>query len=334
MDPVSQGVLGGAAALAISKNKHLPVAILCGLLSGMAPDLDALIRSGTDPLLYLEFHRQFTHSLIFIPIGGLICAVFFHKTFAKRLSFRQTYVYCLIGYATHGLLDACTSYGTQLLWPFSDVRIAWDTISIIDPLFTLPLISLLGIGALKSSTLLGKIAILWVIVYLSFGLFQKERVQIFAQNLAASRSHNPERLTVKPSFGNLIVWKTIYEVEGKYFVDAVRAGSEFRLFTGQSVFKLEIERDLPWLDDGSQQAKDLERFRWFSSDFLALEKNQNDFVVDMRYSMLPNEIDALWGIQLSPDRKSSDHIEFLWDRNVTAKKRDALKAMLLDKVEK
>ena len=168
MDPVSQGVLGGAAALAISKNKHLPVAILCGILSGMAPDLDALIRSETDPLLYLEFHRQFTHSLIFIPIGGLICAILFYKTVAKRLSFRQTYVYCFVGYATHGLLDACTSYGTQLFWPFSDRRIAWDAISIIDPLFTLPLIGLLGVAALRSSTLLGRLAMLWVFIYLSF----------------------------------------------------------------------------------------------------------------------------------------------------------------------
>ena len=333
MDPVSQGVLGGAAALAISKNKHLPVAILCGILSGMAPDLDALIRSETDPLLYLEFHRQFTHSLIFIPIGGLICAILFYKTVAKRLSFRQTYVYCFVGYATHGLLDACTSYGTQLFWPFSDRRIAWDAISIIDPLFTLPLIGLLGVAALRSSTLLGRLAMLWVFIYLSFGLIQKQRVQSFAQNLAASRSHSPERLTVKPSFANLLVWKTIYEAQGEYYVDAVRAGRKFRLFSGQSVLKLDIDRDLPWLDSQSQQAKDLERFRWFSNNFLALERNRTNFVVDMRYSMLPNEIDGLWGIQLSPERQSSDHIEFLWDRNVTEEKREALKAMILNKIE-
>lgn len=28
-----------------------------------------------DPLLFLEYHRQFTYALIFIPIGGLICAL-------------------------------------------------------------------------------------------------------------------------------------------------------------------------------------------------------------------------------------------------------------------
>ena len=49
-----------------------------------------------------------------------------------------------MGYATHGLLDSCTSYGTQLFWPFSDVRVAWDTMSIVDPLFTVPYWSLLS----------------------------------------------------------------------------------------------------------------------------------------------------------------------------------------------
>jgi len=36
---------------------------MLGFLSGMAPDLDILIRSSTDPLLSLEYHRQFTHFL-------------------------------------------------------------------------------------------------------------------------------------------------------------------------------------------------------------------------------------------------------------------------------
>src|SRR5690606_29471703 len=45
-----------------------------GALGGMAPDLDVIIRSASDPLLALEYHRHFTHSLAFIPIGGLLVA--------------------------------------------------------------------------------------------------------------------------------------------------------------------------------------------------------------------------------------------------------------------
>ena len=46
-----------------------------------------------------------------------------------QVSFGFTYLFCLLGYATHGMLDACTSYGTQLLWPFTNHRYAFNTIS-------------------------------------------------------------------------------------------------------------------------------------------------------------------------------------------------------------
>lgn len=107
----------------IGKQKqHLVVAGVLGLLSGLAPDLDALIKSQSDPLLALEFHRQFTHSLFFIPIGSLICALVLHHLIAKRrgLSFKQSWLFCALGYGTHALLDACTTYGTQLLWPLTN----------------------------------------------------------------------------------------------------------------------------------------------------------------------------------------------------------------------
>lgn len=39
---------------------------------------------------------------------------------------------------THPLLDACTTYGTQLFEPFSTLRVAWNVISVADPLYTAP----------------------------------------------------------------------------------------------------------------------------------------------------------------------------------------------------
>src|SRR5690606_6885702 len=40
---------------------------------------------------------------------------------------------------THPLLDAMTSYGTQLLWPLKPTPTAWSSLFIIDPFYTLPL---------------------------------------------------------------------------------------------------------------------------------------------------------------------------------------------------
>ncbi|WP_019218287.1 metal-dependent hydrolase [Legionella tunisiensis] len=84
----------------------------------------------------------------------------------------------LIGYATHGLLDACTNYGTVLFWPFSERRVYWDLISIIDPFFTVPLV--LGVawtvihdtrvGVILGLTLAG--LVLFLILYNTTALFR------------------------------------------------------------------------------------------------------------------------------------------------------------------
>ena len=95
------------------------------------------IQSSDDPILSLEYHRQFSHSLFFIPIGSLIVALLIFPWVKKAMSFKLVYLVSFLGYATHGLLDACTSYGT-LLWPFSYERITWNNISIVDPIFTIP----------------------------------------------------------------------------------------------------------------------------------------------------------------------------------------------------
>ena len=138
MDPVSQGALGAIFAQTISNKKKILIGSILGCIAGLAPDLDIFIRSSSDPLLKLEFHRQFTHSLVFIPIGALIVTLFTRLFFKKYLNWKLSYLFSLFGFATHGLLDACTSYGTQLLWPFSNERVSWNNISVVDPFLTIP----------------------------------------------------------------------------------------------------------------------------------------------------------------------------------------------------
>ncbi len=333
MDPISQGVLGASAAQAASRPRHLLAATLCGTLAGMAPDLDALIRSDADPLLYLEYHRQFTHALIFIPFGALFCAAVLQLLVRATLSFRQTYAYCLLGYATHGLLDACTSYGTQLLWPFSSARVAWHTVSIIDPVFTAPLLVLIGLGVWRRRTGYARLALVWVAVFMLCGVVQRERAELAGTSLAAARGHDPQRLSAKPSFGNLLVWKVIYEYDGRYYVDAVRLLGKPRIIPGTSIAALQPLRDLPWLRIGMQQARDLERFRWFSDAYLALAPGRDDFVIDMRYSMLPDEVDGLWGIRFDRSAPHTAHVRFLWSREVTPATRQRLLDMILGRLD-
>jgi inner membrane protein len=329
MDPLSQAALGAAWAQPATRASRLAIATLMGGVAGMAPDLDVLIRSSSDPLLALEFHRQFTHSLAFIPVGALICALVLHRPFRNRVSFVQSYLFCALGYASHGVLDACTTYGTQLFWPFSDARIAWDNVSVVDPLFTLPLGALVLIGLYTRVARYAAAGVCWTILYLGLGVIQNERAVAAGAELARSRGHTPVRVEAKPAFANLLVWKVIYEYDGRYFVDAVRVGRQTKVFEGVSVAKLDVDRDLPWLDRDSQQARDLERFRWFADDFLAVDPGRPGFVIDIRYSLVPNSIDSLWAIVLKPGADPAAHVRYVTMRARTLAEGGLLFDMIL-----
>ena len=332
MDPISQGVLGAAAPKSVAPPEHARLACVLGFIAGMAPDLDVFIRSATDPLLFLEFHRQFTHALIFIPVGGFLCGWLLHRMYARGrgLDLRTSVFYCTLGYGTHALLDACTTYGTQLLWPFSDQRFAWNSVSVVDPLFTLPLLVLICLSAWRRRAILARAALAWAIAYPTLGLIQRDRAVEAGLALAGQRGHQPIRLEAKPSFGNLLLWKVVYETPGRYHVDAVRAGLTMKLYPGDSVEKLDVTRDFPWLTPDSQQARDIERFRWFSNGYLAIEPGNPYRITDIRYSMIPNEIQGLWSIELSPQARQADHVGYVVSREADDRKLLTFRAMLLE----
>jgi len=322
MDPLSQAVFGASLSQASTNDKTKQLsALLIGALAGMSPDLDVLIYSSEDPLLFLEYHRQFTHSLLFIPFGALICALLFYPFAKKKLSFSQVYLFSFLGYATHGLLDACTSYGTQLYWPFSDERVAWNIVSIIDPLFTLPILILVLLAVYTNKVCYARIAFVYAIVFLSLGLIQKQRAEDIAAAIATQRGHQNNRILVKPSFGNRHVWKIIYEYDGRYYVDAVKLLWNAEIIAGTSIAKLDLKRDYPWLLTNSQQAKDVERFRWFSNDYLSVNPQNPDMIIDVRYSFIPNNIKMMWGIELNNkiinNNKINTHVKFMINSKVS-----------------
>ncbi len=332
MDPLSQGVLGAAAANSIASPKDARIACLLGFLAGMAPDLDVFIRSNSDPLLFLEYHRQFTHSLIFIPIGGVVCGWVLHRLFAKSrgLALRQSVFYCTLGYATHALLDACTTYGTQLFWPFTDARYAWNTVSVIDPLFTVPVLILIVIAVARRQPTFARVALVWAIAYPTIGLVQRDRAEAAGWQLAGERGHQPISLEAKPGFANLLLWKIVYRTEDAFYVDGVRVALGTRVYDGASIPKLDLERDFPWLDHSSQQAKDIERFRWFSSGYVAVDPVHPNRITDIRHSFLPNQIAGLWSIQLSPTAGAEDHVDYVVSRQASNKILGEFRSMLFE----
>ena len=330
MDPITQGTVGAAFAQSTAnKNNILRIGVI-GFLAGLAPDLDVLIRSSNDPILFLEYHRQFSHSLFFIPFGSLIVALLIFPLVKKSMSLKTVYIASFLGYATHGLLDACTSYGTQLFWPFSNERVTWNNISIVDPLFTIPILILVGTAIKTRKRLFSFFAIGWAAFYLSLGFVQYERALSTAIELAHSRGHNAERLTLKPSFGNLILWKSIYQHEEKFYVDAIRTVRSSTWCSGENIRMFDYQYHLPSLDKDSQQRKDIERFRWFSQDYLGFDKEEN-LVTDVRYSMIPNQIAPMWGLVIDDQKDINEHAIWWTSRSLDQSQLDLFKEMLSGK---
>lgn len=141
MDSVTQIALGAAVGEAVLGKKVGNKAILWGSISGLIPDLDVLAAPLLSDVQRLVFHRSFTHSIVFAIAMAPLLALLARKLRKDReASLRDWSLLFFLGLLTHALLDAFTNYGTQLFWPFSRYPVAFNTIFIIDPLYTLPLL--------------------------------------------------------------------------------------------------------------------------------------------------------------------------------------------------
>jgi len=330
MDLLTQGLLGATMAQSSARQQETRIASGIGFFAGIVADADILIQSSNDPLLNIEFHRHFTHSIFFVPLGALIAALLLWPFLRKRLPFARLYLFALLGYCLSGVLDAFTSYGTHLLWPLSDVRVAWNTISVLDPAFTLILL-VAGMAAFKKHTHTpARIGLLLAAAYMSFGWVQLQRAETMAETLVAERGHRAEEHLVKPTLANLVLWRSVYQFEGKLYVDAIRVGlfSEPRVYPGESIEKFVLERDLSTLSASSVLATDIARFSNFSAGLVAIRPEQPNVLVDVRYSNLPMTLAPLWGIEINPEQPDQ-HAKYTLYRDSSSATREKFLTLLL-----
>jgi inner membrane protein len=334
MDPLSQGVVGAIAVQSFARAEHHRLAAGLGFVAGTLADLDVFIRSAQDPLLFLEYHRHFTHALAFVPVAATLLALVVWpllRWLAQRRAarapddapapgFAQLWLWLAAAYATHGLLDACTTYGTSLLWPFSETRVAWHVVAVIDPGLTLPALALGFLAWKRRSARLGRLALGWVLLWLSIGWVQRERADALLARVAAANSTTIERGGAKPTLFNLLVWRGVWRSGDTLYVAAVRPGwfGPDRVSAIAQALVFHLERELPGLDPASTAARDVERFRHFSNDWLvALEPTPEGKLVigDFRYATLPDEIQPLWAIHLDPNQPDR-HVDYVMTRKV------------------
>jgi inner membrane protein len=146
MDSLTQLALGGAVSEAVLGKREGNKAILWGAVVGTIPDLDILLYPFIDDVQQLVVHRGLSHSFAFAALAAPVLGRLLKSVYpGGDTSWLRWSWMCFLVLVTHIGLDSLTNYGTQLFQPLSDNLVAFNTISIVDPLYTLPL--LVGIVA-------------------------------------------------------------------------------------------------------------------------------------------------------------------------------------------
>ena len=319
MDPLTHTLLGGGVAYALGHRTLGRTAAAVGVAAGLLPDADVFLRSATDPLFAVEMHRGFSHALPFAPVGAAIAAAPWLLRRAGRAQAGALWGVALAAYVSHILLDAATSYGTRMFWPFSDVRVGWDYVAVVDPAVTLPLLVALVWSLFRASPTAVRTGLAIVVTYLGLGALQRARVAEAQERVAAARGHTLERREIMPTLGNLFVWRTLYLEDGKIHSDRIRVG-----LSGQPTFIAgwalpEVtEADLrPEERPAAAHRDSFRRFRHFSGAWVGRSPDDPTVLGDMRYSLSTAAFDPIWGIRLGA---SGDPLDVAWVNRSTERR--------------
>ena len=186
----------------------------------------------------------------------------------------------------------------------------------------------MGVGVCKGDGRYGKAALIWAFIYLATAGLQQLQARNMAKMLAKSRGHEATRLVVKPTFGNTLLWRSIYAFDGRFYVDGVRPWPYRKLFEGTSIATLNPAQDFPWLEHGSTQALDVDRFTQLSEGYVAKASDGSPRVFDVRYSFLPTETAPMWYILLTPGAALDSHAIYATDRTSATEKLPTLIRMI------
>jgi inner membrane protein len=303
MDPITHGLLGATVAKTVMW-RRIPRGVgTIGALSAMTPDLDIFIWSAQDPTVGWLYHRHFTHSLLFIPFGGLLAALPFLWLKQFKEYRPAVIVAAIIGFATHTLLDSLTTYGTQQLWPFASTRVTWDAMPIVDPIYTLILLSGLLFTKLTRKINGVRWALALALLYVAFGFWQHQRAVGVQQQLVAMRGQQAVRARVMPAPGWLTMWRSVYVADGRLYADGVRVpwfGAPSVSPGGSAA--LATWAGLPAHVQANAEAKrQFELFAWFADGYLTPIEGNADAVGDQRITGMVDSLLPLWGLQFAAD---------------------------------
>lgn len=314
MDSISQFVLGAAVGEAVLGKKIGNKAILLGGIAGTIPDLDVLANPFLSEVDALAFHRGITHSIPFAILASLCFGWLAFKYYKwrwrpeckwelpKLRSFQWLFFW---GFFTHTLLDCFTMYGTQLFAPFTDYRIAFSTVSVADPIYTLPFLICVFIACFYNRlnpkrSFWNRLGIIWSCLYLLFTVVNKVVVVKEFEKQLADQNISYSRLISGPTILNNILWSTTVESDSFYYQ------GQYSLFDKSPIQFQPIAKNHNLILE--QDDRTIEILKWFTKGFYNIIKRKDGKlqINDLRYGTLRangnGEDDYVFRFVLEKDR--------------------------------
>lgn len=283
MDSLTQIVLGAAVGQAVAGRQIGNRAMLYGAIAGTIPDLDVIASNFTDTVSALEIHRGFTHSILFsvlfAPVFGYLFSLFEKQANWKKLSWLFFW-----GFVTHPLLDAHTTWGTQLFWPL-DLRLAYKNIFVIDPLYTLPFLIFLimAMRQKRSSPKRKKYNNIGLIIsssYLVLTLLLKGITYFKFQDALKNQDIDYIDMQTKPGAFNSILWTANVKTEDAYLI------GHYSFFDTKSISFKSYPKNHELIHEIKDKPK-MQRMINISENWFTISKeNEKLYFNDLRFGLM------------------------------------------------
>ena len=260
MDSITQAALGGALGGAVLGHRFGRAAVVAGALLGTLPDMDVLIDYG-DAVANFSQHRGFSHSLlVLVPLAVVLAALL--SRWQRSVSFRRWLTFTGAILITHPLLDAFTTYGTQLLWPLGP-PVAWHSIFIIDPLYTLPLLVAVVIALIRPPAIRAlTVGLVLSSLYLAWSLAAQQWVDHRVQQALAGTGYQTAPRMVQPMPFSTLLWRaTVLHREERLEIVTGLLDGDVPLHIEGFPRDANLVASAKQLDDGR-------RLEWFTGGFL------------------------------------------------------------------
>jgi len=283
MDSITQALLGASVQGAMLGRWQGRKALLYGAVLGTLPDLDVVIDYG-DAVANMTYHRGFSHSLFILSLLAVLLTWLIRRFRPdERYSGTRLFLSIWLVLITHVLLDAFTSYGTQLLWPMTTPPVAWSSVFIIDPLYSVPLLIAVlagGLFGLRARTARWPAYALAISTgYLGFTVAGKQMAEHRVQATMASQGIQAEQMFSTPTPFNSLLWRVIL-VDGEHYYETLVSWWDD---APPTLVRLPRNAHLATNLRGSEQ---YERLKWFTGNVLRYDVDDDQLLVtDLRLGM-------------------------------------------------